>query len=182
MQKLREKVSEYENHLKGKESSEVEDPHPELAYVPPGDGSSVQKLQEGKQHGGVPVAALGDDVPAHVTRDYSSSVKDDKSGGYKKHFSGEGADEPTAMERIKEKITEAGNHLKGTSGADPHPELAYIPPQPQEHQPGFFSKKVHKFQPKATGSTEVGTGYEEDNEDALSPATVPKYDEGVTKP
>lgn len=83
MQKLKEKVSDYENHLKGKESSYKEDPHPELSYIPPGDGKGdgVEDLQEGKQHGGVPTAALGNDVPAEVTRDYMSSVKDEKSGG-----------------------------------------------------------------------------------------------------
>ncbi|KAG0607864.1 hypothetical protein M758_8G061200 [Ceratodon purpureus] len=129
MQKLKEKVSDYENHLKGKESSYKEDPHPELSYIQPGDGkgAAVEDLQEGKQHGGVPTAALANDVPAEVTRDYVSLVKDEKPGGYKKHFSGEGADEPTVMERIKEKVSEAGNYMKGKQSSaieDPHPELS----------------------------------------------------------
>lgn len=191
MQKVKEKVSDYENHLKGKESTDKEDPHPELAYIPPGDGKGegVADLQEGKQHGGAPTAALGNDVPAEVTRDYMS-VKDKKSGGYKKHFSGEGADEPTVMERIKEKVAEAGNRMKGKKSSaveDPHPELAYIPPQPEEEKPSFFSRVEHKFggqddaaaAPKGTGSSEVGTGYEEDSEETLNPTAVPKYDEGV---
>jgi hypothetical protein len=82
MQKVKVKVSDYENHLKGKESTDKEDPHPELAYIPPGDGKGegVADLQEGKQHGGAPTAALGNDVPAEVTRDYMS-VKHEKSGG-----------------------------------------------------------------------------------------------------
>lgn len=90
MQKLKEKISDYENHLKGKESSYKEDPHPELAYIRPGDGKGekVADLQEGKQHGGVPTAALGNDVPAEVTRDYISSVKDEKSGGIITYLSG----------------------------------------------------------------------------------------------
>lgn len=192
MQKLNEKVSDYENHLKGKESSYKEDPHPELSYILPGDGKgdAVEDLQEGKQHGGVPTAALGNDVPPEVTRDYLSSVKDEKSGGFKKHFSGEGANEPTVMERIKEKVSDAGNHMKGKGSSvteDPHPELSYIPPQPQEDKLGFISRMQHKFGgqenaatvPKGTGSSEVGTGYEEDSEDTLNSAAVPKYDEGV---
>lgn len=105
--------------------------------------------------------------------------------GFKKHFSGEGADEPTVMERIKEKVSGAGNHMKGKRSSaieDPHPELAYIPPQPQEEKPGFLSKMEHKFGgqdnaaavPKGTGSSEVGTGYEEDTEETLNPGAVPK--------
>jgi len=80
MQKLKERVSDYGNYLKGKESSVKEDPHPELAYIPPGDGKGepAADLQQGKQHGGVPTATLGKDVPAEATRDY---VKNDKSGG-----------------------------------------------------------------------------------------------------
>jgi hypothetical protein len=105
--------------------------------------------------------------------------------GYKKHFSGEGADEPTVMERIKEKVAEAGNRMKGKKSSaveDPHPELAYIPPQPEEEKPSFFSRVEHKFggqddaagAPKGTGSSEVGTGYEEDSEETLNPTAVPK--------
>jgi hypothetical protein len=71
MQKVKVKVSDYENHLKGKESTDKEDPHPELAYIPPGDA---------------PTAALGNDVPAEGTRDYMSSVKGEKSGGIIKFF------------------------------------------------------------------------------------------------
>lgn len=195
MQKLKEKVSDYENQLKGKESSVKEDPHPELSYIQPGDGKgeAVTDLQEGKQHGGLPTAALGNDVPAEVTRDYMSSVKDEKPGGLKKHFSGEGVNEPTVMERIKEKFSEAENHMKGKKSSaieDPHPELAYITPA-QEEKPGFFSRMEHKFGgqekergeaaavPKGTGSSELGIGYEEDAEETLNPAAVPKYDEGV---
>lgn len=80
MQKLKERISDYENHLKGKESSEKEDPHPELAYIPPGDGKgeATANAQEGKQHGGLPAASLGKDVPTDVTKDYE---KNKKSGG-----------------------------------------------------------------------------------------------------
>ena len=82
MQKLKEKAKEYGNHLNSKESSDKEDPHPELAYIPgDGKGDAVADLQERKQHGGVPKAILANDVPAEVTRDYLSSVKDEKSGG-----------------------------------------------------------------------------------------------------
>jgi hypothetical protein len=83
MQKVKEKVSDYENHLKGKESTNKEDPHPKLAYIPPrdGKGEGVADLQEEKQHRGASTAALGNDVPAKVTRDYISSVKHEKSGG-----------------------------------------------------------------------------------------------------
>lgn len=34
LQKITEKFSEFENQLKGKRASELEDPHPELAYIP----------------------------------------------------------------------------------------------------------------------------------------------------
>jgi hypothetical protein len=34
LQKITEKFSEFENQLKGKRPSELEDPHPELAYIP----------------------------------------------------------------------------------------------------------------------------------------------------
>ena len=34
LQKITGKFSEYENQLKGKRASELEDPHPELAYIP----------------------------------------------------------------------------------------------------------------------------------------------------
>jgi hypothetical protein len=63
-QKLKEKFGAAGDYLKGKESSEEEDPHPELAYLAPGsdedlkEGSSGSHL-EGKQHGGVPAAAIG---------------------------------------------------------------------------------------------------------------------------
>lgn len=78
MQKLKERVVDFENHLKGKESSDKEDPHPELSYIPPAD---PKQLQEGKQHGGLPAAVLGSDVPSGVTADYLSSVKDKGAGG-----------------------------------------------------------------------------------------------------
>jgi len=80
MQKVRERISDYENHLKGKESSEKEDPHPELAYIRPGDGKgeATANAQEGKQHGGLPTASLGKDVPTDVTKEHE---KHNKSGG-----------------------------------------------------------------------------------------------------
>lgn len=61
MQRLKERISDYENHLKGKESSDKEDPHPELSYIPPEDGKEAA-VTEGKQHGGSAVAALDKDV------------------------------------------------------------------------------------------------------------------------
>jgi len=188
MQKLKERISDYGNHLKGKESSEKEDPHPELAYIPPGDGKgeATANAQEGKKHGGLPTASLGKDVPTDVTKDYEKN----KSGGLKKHFSGEGADEPTTMEKLKAKFTETENHLKGKESSaveDPHPELAYITPMPQEEKSSFFSKMEQKFGgqkkasavPKGTGNSELGTGYEEDSEETVNPDAVPKYDDGV---
>lgn len=186
MQRVKERISDYENHLKGKESSAKEDPHPELAYIRPGDGKG-EDAQEGKKHGGLPTASLGKDVPTHVTKEHEKN----KSGGLKKHFSGEGADEPTMMEKLKAKFTETENHMKGKESSaveDPHPELAYITPMPQEEEKsGFFSKMEQKFGgqkkasavPKGTGSSEVGTGYEEDSEETVNPDAVPKYDDGV---
>ncbi|XP_024358862.1 uncharacterized protein [Physcomitrium patens] len=175
MQKLKERVVDFENHLKGKESSDKEDPHPELSYIPPAD---PKQLQEGKQHGGLPAAVLGSDVPSGVTADYLSSVKDKGAGGHKKQFSGEDADEPTMIGRIKGKFLEAESYLKGEEAQakkDPHPELSYITPMPQE-KPGLFTRIEHKFggqekkgeaanpsaYPKGVGSSELGTGYEED--------------------
>lgn len=89
------------------------------------------------------------------------------------------------MERIREKVSEAGNHMKGKRSSaieDPHPELSYIPPQSEEEKPGFFSRMQHKFGGQAdaapvltgTGSSEVGTGYEEGSEETLNPAAVSK--------
>lgn len=176
MQRLKERISDYENHLKGKESSDKEDPHPELSYIPPGDGEEAA-VTEGKQHGGSPVAALDKGV----------------SEGAKTHPSGEVVDKPTAVEKIKEKFWETENHMKGKEPSaieDPHPELAYITPMPQEQKPGFFSRIGQKFggqehekedttaPPKApevqaankgVGSNELGTGYEEDGEETINP-------------
>ena len=89
------------------------------------------------------------------------------------------------MERVKGKLSDAGNYMKGKNSSeieDPHPELAYITPQPQEEKPDLFSRMEHKFGgretaaavPKGTQSSEIGTGYEEDSEEALNPAAVPK--------
>jgi len=89
------------------------------------------------------------------------------------------------MERIKAKFSEAENHMKGKESSaveDPHPELAYITPMPQEEKPGFFSRMEQKFGgqekaaavPKGTGSSELGTGYEEDGEESVNPDAVPK--------
>lgn len=103
--------------------------------------------------------------------------------GFRKHFSGEGADEPTTMERMKEKFWEAENHMKDKENStveDPHPELAYVTPKPQEEKPGFISKIEHKFGghekatavPKVAGSSELVSGYGED--ETINPAAVPK--------
>lgn len=58
MQKLKQRFVDADNHMKGKESSVNEDPHPELSYITPGLESEKKGLssspQEGKQHGGMP--------------------------------------------------------------------------------------------------------------------------------
>jgi hypothetical protein len=177
MQKLKERVSDYENHLKGKESSYKEDPHPELAYIQPAEATD---LQEGEQHGGVPKAALG-------KNEIAESVP--KARVHEKEYTGEGADEPTTMEKMKKKFWDAENHLKGKESSaveDPHPELSYITPMPEQKKEGLLSKIEQKFQghgddkaPKGTASNELGTGYEEDAEDKINPAVVPNYDAGV---
>ncbi|KAG0601954.1 hypothetical protein M758_11G150500 [Ceratodon purpureus] len=81
------------------------------------------------------------------TRPSTTAVDNHTHGGFRTHSPGEGADKPTTIEKIKEKFWEVENHMKGKEPSaieDPHPELAYITPMPQEKKPGFFSRKGHK--------------------------------------
>jgi len=67
----------------------------------------------------------------------------------------------TAMQRPTERVGDYENHMKGLESSakeNPHPELAYITPMPQEEKPGFFSRIGHKFGHKkedATAPTKV---------------------------
>lgn len=48
---------------------------------------------------------------------------------------------------MKERFWQAENHMKGKEPSaveDPHPELAYIAPMPQDEKSGFFSRMGHK--------------------------------------
>jgi len=112
----------------------------------------------------------------------------------------------TAMQRLKERVGDYENHMKGMESSDKensHPEPAYSTPIPHEEKPGFFSRMGHKFgyekedttaltkgvelapevqaADKGVGSSELGTGYEADGEETVNPAIVPKYD-GVKLP
>jgi len=172
IQKVKARVLDAENHLKGKKSTSSDG----------GTGYSGD-VDEGQQHGGAPSSLTGT--------------------GATTQFSGEGADEATAMEKIKGKVRGAGNYVKGKQASeieDPHPELAYIPPAPQDTEPGLLSRikgGVHGkgakggetvdssavpseadkgVSPEVTnmheavngvGSSEVGTGYEEDTEEPM---------------
>lgn len=147
------------------------------------------------------------------TRPGATAPDNHVHGGARTHSLGEGADKPTTIEKMKEKFWQAENHMKGKEPSaveDPHPELAYIAPMPQDEKSGYFSRMGHKHggqhhetrnadvdmefsqgeQPapevqaanKGVGSSELGTGYEEDVEETINPAIVPKYDEGVKPP
>lgn len=108
---------------------------------------------------------------------------------HEKEYTGDGADEPTTMEKMKKKFWDAENHLKGKESSaveDPHPELSYITPMPEQKKESLLSKIEQKFQghgddnaPKGTGSNELGTGYEEDAEDKINPAVVPNVSPSI---
>lgn len=77
-------------------------------------------------------------------------------------YSVEGDKGPTMMQKVQAKIYEVENYMRGKSeDNDPHPELAYITPTPQEPRPGFFAKMRNRH-----------TGHIEEKE-TINPAAVP---------
>lgn len=185
-QKLKEKFGSVGDYLKGKESSEEEDPHPELAYLAPGSDKDLKEgssgsHQEGKQHGGVPVAAIGKHdhhPPKHEEVLPVTSVSKDETPEIKAADEPVGIQGPRILQKITQKFSEYENQLKGKRPSeleDPHPELAYIPAAPQEAKPSHFFK-VKDYFGHQTGS---GQGEEE----TINPAAVPKQtDKGVEAP
>jgi hypothetical protein len=65
VQKLKGRFADTGDRMKGKESSEKEDPHPELGNLRPATGSGgsfgSNPQTEGKQHGGVPISMIPND-------------------------------------------------------------------------------------------------------------------------
>ncbi len=69
VQKLKGRLADTGDRMKGKESSEKEDPHPELGNLRPatgsGDSFGSNPQTEGKQHGGVPISVIANDSISH---------------------------------------------------------------------------------------------------------------------
>jgi hypothetical protein len=68
---------------------------------------------------------------------------------------------PSMVQKLRKRFSEAENHLKGKGTSeeeDPHPELAYTRPTPQETTPGFFSKLKSSFGGNKKDSTKGKDG------------------------
>jgi len=77
---------------------------------------------------------------------------------------------PSMVQKLRKKISEAENHLKGKGTSeeeDPHPELAYTRPTPQETTPGFFSKLKSSF-----GGNKKDSGKGKDGSDVPSEVDI----------
>lgn len=192
VQKLKGRFADTGDRMKGKESSEKEDPHPELGNLRPATGSGgsfgSNPQTEGKQHGGVPIKTK---TSKSVTHEHPSLTTE---------VTVENEPAPSMVQKLRKKFSEAENHLKGKGTSeeeDPHPELAYTRPTPQEITSGFFSKLKSSFGgnkkdsakgkdgsdvpsevdggthpavqegEKGVDSNELGTGYEEGSDGSI---------------
>lgn len=179
-QKLKGRFADAGDRMKGKESSEKEDPHPELGNLRPATGSDdsfgSNPQTEGKQHGGVPTSVIANDSSSQgkpaETKTSKSVIHEHPSLTTEVTIENEPA--PSMVQKLRKKISEAENHLKGKGTSeeeDPHPELAYTRPTPQETTPGFFSKLKSSF-----GGNKKDSGKGKDGSD------VPSEVDGGTHP
>lgn len=82
---------------------------------------------------------------------------------------------PSMVQKLRKKFSEAENHLKGKGTSeeeDPHPELAYTRPTPQETTPGFFSKLKSSF-----GGNKKDSAKGKDGSDVPSEVSYPKHNQ-----
>jgi hypothetical protein len=182
-QKLKGRFADAGDRMKGKESSEKEDPHPELGNLRPATGSDD---------------SFGSNPQTEETKTSKSVIHEHPSLTTEVTVENESA--PSMVQKLRKKISEAENHLKGKGTSeeeDPHPELAYTRPTPQETTPGFFSKLKSSFggnkkdsakgkdgsdvpsevdggthpaaqeAQKGVDSNELGTGYEEGSDGSI---------------